>query len=164
MNMTLAMANTKQMDIVRIPFLNRRYLCRDSLNIHCCFFLLTRLHTKLLERSSCTPTICHLTAPSFSRLSLMPRLLARLEHKLFNWICKLKQQQFPEVQGVYEHSCAKSCCNTLLFICRVITGTSGWKTLPKDMTWSLMLFPSCMPSTAGILPAMYVINACNKFN
>uniref|UniRef100_A0AAZ1X586 Nebulin n=1 Tax=Oreochromis aureus TaxID=47969 RepID=A0AAZ1X586_OREAU len=67
MNMTLAMANTKQMDIVRIPFLNRRYLRRHSLKIHCCFFLLTRLHTKLLERSSCTPTICHLTAPSSSR-------------------------------------------------------------------------------------------------
>uniref|UniRef100_A0A3Q2VEV0 SH3 domain-containing protein n=1 Tax=Haplochromis burtoni TaxID=8153 RepID=A0A3Q2VEV0_HAPBU len=34
MNMTLAMANTKQMDIVRIPFLNRRYLSSGEKFMH----------------------------------------------------------------------------------------------------------------------------------
>lgn len=104
MNMTLAMANTKQMNNVRMPPLDRKWNsfaslkmcwnmqvalkcllqepCKNS-QIWLFFFLPSRLHTKLPAKSSCTPIICQLTALNSSRLSSTPRPWARSEHNIF---------------------------------------------------------------------------------
>lgn len=89
MNMVLALANTKQQDKVRIPSLyNILNACwtkasTRTLQIFSFLFLTYRLHTKLLERSSCTPIICHLTALNSYRPNSMPRPSVRLEYIIF---------------------------------------------------------------------------------
>lgn len=98
MNMVLALTNTKHMDHVRMSSLYRtkcvgilmhvgpKLTYKNLTKIHRfyrSFSFTSRLHTKLLERSSSTPIICQLTALSSFRLNSMPRALVRLEHNTF---------------------------------------------------------------------------------
>lgn len=131
-------------------------------------FLPCRLHTKHLVKNSCTPIICQPTAQSSSRLNSTPKPSARLEQKILftGFLCPVEKGfvlyflHSWKMQKMYSfiHPYVHLFFMVTVDFHRVSTSNNGCKILPRDTTWSLMLFPFSMPSMADILPAMYVFS------
>ena len=100
-------------------------------------------------------------SPEFLQAKFNAQTVSEVRKQYINWQSKLQAVLSANYASgrhmtCLHRLCTKYCPNILHPVHRVTTSKSGWKISPRDTTWGLMQFLSCMPSKADILPAMYV--------